>query len=157
MSRRADPAALPRRITEPTTAYHLLEMVEALALEEPRRVDMGLWYETLVEPGEEITNQFVPTCGTVGCIAGWTLHLVGAPVNEAEEVSDQISDRAANVLGLEYDAAHELFHHRPHDEETGDELMPGTPEYVANVADHLRQFRNDYEDVLKDVVVEPRP
>lgn len=68
----------------------LLRKVKKHILEEPRRFAMGTWLKkytpgTLIdEPDSEaFVTRRVPACGTVGCIAGWTVDLTGGKSNRA--------------------------------------------------------------------------
>jgi hypothetical protein len=62
---------------------HLLKIKQHI-LEEPNRLDMSTWLQEL-DPGTWVfdtyapksTDQVVPSCGTVGCIAGWSSLLRG--------------------------------------------------------------------------------
>jgi hypothetical protein len=65
-----------------TNANELLDEIAALAREEPKRIRMGCYLETLESAprGRPLTGiDEWPKCGTVGCIAGWTLVLRGIP------------------------------------------------------------------------------
>lgn len=48
----------------------LLRKVQKAILEEPLRINMDNWAFT---PGEQELMDQTPRCGTVGCIAGWTI------------------------------------------------------------------------------------
>jgi hypothetical protein len=68
----------------------LLRKVKAHILEEPRRFAMGTWLKkyipgTLIDEPDSETLEMrrVPACGTVGCIAGWTVDLTGGKSSRA--------------------------------------------------------------------------
>ena len=44
----------------------LLKKVRKLIAEEPRRLRMSVW-------GKKVTGRNAPPCGTVACLAGWTV------------------------------------------------------------------------------------
>ena len=70
--------AVPR--SKATNAYDLLNDVARAITEEPRRINMRWW--TFFFQGEALNNwanqlhqEDLPACGTVGCIAGWCCFL----------------------------------------------------------------------------------
>lgn len=96
----------------------LLEKVKAHILEEPRRVNMAYWLALKDTTG--VTNAALPTvawatvmhaaknrapaCGTVGCIAGWTI-IVARKKRAVKALTKAgtrypIAQLAADVLGL---------------------------------------------------------
>jgi hypothetical protein len=84
------------------TAYGLLSEVRKLILTEPLRYDQN---ELLVfEDSDNWYGEF-PSCGTVGCRAGWVIMLKSI---EPKRVFD-IWDRAEKILGLTEGQASELF------------------------------------------------
>jgi hypothetical protein len=123
-------AAIP--VSKATNAYELLDEIKALALEEPKRMNMGLWR---VEDGDEWTIAAfeidLPSCGTVGCIGGWAEVLAGS----------------SDALGLTWCQSEELF--------SGDALIAEsirigqTVEHAQHVADHITAFQQKYEAQLK--------
>jgi hypothetical protein len=96
-----------------------LQAVKQHILEEPRRLNMFVWG---IKTNPELAKQFqhLPPCGTVGCIAGWTLLLFGPPIEELTEFRNddgsfelggsRIVDQAANLLELDPWEANDLFH-----------------------------------------------
>src|SRR5882672_4453118 len=93
----------------------LLEKVKAAILAEPRRINMDHWLTKKIDTDQDVwldakPKHSEPPCGTVGCIAGWTVVLAkrqrevkrrGAAVGDvfaietiAGEVLDLASSRA---------------------------------------------------------------
>lgn len=95
----------------------LLLKVKAVILEEPSRLDMYRWLEHH-PPGRKLWDTAysgtvdaqltVPSCGTVGCIAGWVIVLAG---KENESLGVSLSGVAAEALGLSQLQADSLFYH----------------------------------------------
>lgn len=52
----------------------LLLKVKQHILEEPKRLNMHNWIERYTVPEVE-QSKYLPSCGTVGCIAGWSFLL----------------------------------------------------------------------------------
>jgi hypothetical protein len=83
----------------------LLQKVKAHILEKPERFVMTRW-QVYGLPGEEIvmcTDEMqkirkVPECGTMACIAGWTVALTD-PTKDHQGVRS-ISEYATDLLGL---------------------------------------------------------
>lgn len=80
----------------------LLQKVKAHILEEPNRFVMGEWISKR-HPGAVIRDEsadnahiVTPSCGTIGCIAGWTVLLAEG----AECRTDDVCRRAAALLGI---------------------------------------------------------
>jgi hypothetical protein len=65
-------------ITEPTSALEVLRRVRDLVLDEHKRLRMGTWYARR-EDSIYSDKSFFPSCGTVGCLAGWMGHVVNRP------------------------------------------------------------------------------
>lgn len=88
----------------------LLDKVVQHVTEVPARLAMNV---ILVKklPGTPVAYdqlyRTVPTCGTVGCLAGWTLELSHLPVNEDDP--NKSMDLAAGLLGLESIESRRLF------------------------------------------------
>lgn len=65
-------APLPVRTA--TNAYELVDNVIAAIREEPRRLDMSIWINSLLGCEEETVEYLAdgfPACGTTACFAGW--------------------------------------------------------------------------------------
>lgn len=64
-------------------------------------------------------QKFRTECGTVACAAGWTVLLAGYSLNTRHEIRDPdgkptsagIEGLACDLLGLDYTASRQLFHH----------------------------------------------
>lgn len=85
----------PLPTSDATNAYDLLTDIRRLIREEPKRYDQHTWIEHPLKGG--------PSCGTVGCVAGWVWTL------KRPEYTESIADAAAKILGLEWSQAAELF------------------------------------------------
>lgn len=116
----------------------LLERVKAHILEEPRRLDMGLWADS---EGEA-------PCGTVGCIAGWAIILgTGARFDRTGFQLVYRNNRpvagfahsAAKLLGLSIDQANEVF------------CVGGWPDDLADMYDSARDDRGRAEATAKRI------
>lgn len=90
----------------------LLEKVKAHILAEPCRLAMHLWRE-IGKPGtmlhgfpisEDLPRE-MPACGTVACIAGWTLELANS-----DAYGYGLPEAAAGLLEIERIEAASLFH-----------------------------------------------
>lgn len=78
----------------------ILQKVKQHILEEPRRLRMTTWfYKT------DLVDPMSPPCGTIGCIAGFTVMLSGKIV-EVETVQEE----AMELLGINDKQAGELFY-----------------------------------------------
>lgn len=95
-------------LTKPTvTVKEILQHVRKIVLEEPRRLNLGMWCSMF--KGHRISNYYPvppePECGTIGCIAGLGLMALdpkGASAGDindrAADVMDQIFDRETDYL-----------------------------------------------------------
>lgn len=137
--------SIPKSTAE--TAYDLLSEVAALALAEPKRINMNTWRLRAGVDGCEPVRGY-PECGTVGCIGGWVDTLRNAP-----------SHAAQNILGLTDEQADELFYDdgllkeagNVEDDEDDDvtDSLAQTPEHANNVVAHIRKFQLKYAAQLK--------
>ena len=85
----------------------LLLQVKQHILEEPARLDMAI-YKYQLKPGSRYVPPFgEPSCGTVGCIAGWALMLANKTVVENNDHDN--CDTAMALLGLGSNEAARLF------------------------------------------------
>ena len=84
---------------------------------EPDKFDMSTWVSTAnsLVPDSEISIENMD-CGTTACFAGWACILNGDTISVNEHYRmvcgpdrARISDRAAELLGLNQREAHELF------------------------------------------------
>jgi hypothetical protein len=86
-------SAMP--VSKAKTAYGLLSEIRKLILEEPRRYDQS----DFLSIGEvaERRYDYVPACGTVGCVAGWVCALKGSSdLREWDVIA-----KADEILGIE--------------------------------------------------------
>jgi hypothetical protein len=95
----------------------LLRKVRKLIADEPRRLHMGTWGRKLQK--SERTASDAPPCGTVACLAGWTV-LASRPESEWPKLFyrdgnirsiDQmaVSAKAAELLRINYAKAMTIF------------------------------------------------
>lgn len=105
----------------PMKVVKLIQKVQAHILEEPRRFDMAVLVQQysgyMLETDQNLPNadRCYPACGTVGCIAGWSVLLSDVPTKNMTDIvkvagklqSNYHSDyrqgtwrRAAKLLGL---------------------------------------------------------
>lgn len=82
------------------TAYGLLSEIVALIRDEPRRLDMSMPLDTNAKDAYELA----PSCGTVGCVAGWAVMLRGNP-----NAKIPITTQGADILGIP-NAVADLFY-----------------------------------------------
>lgn len=118
----------------------LLRKVQAHILEEPKRLDMGAWG---VHVNEGDGEWEAPTCGTVACIAGWTVALSqGLSGYELEDLSD-VSTLASELLGLNGADACALFYAEDWPKRFRDQLNrrnPQTKAYALVVSHRIDHF-----------------
>lgn len=162
-----------------TNAYELLEEIERLIGEEPRRYDQTMWK---VNPAH-VKHAIVPACETICCIAGWVETLKSPTPIAPKDVTygdwlmgkfGNVAEFARQTLGLSTLQAKELFDASAAGgrsdkwelvEEDADLDVDGFPE--RNVEDdgdvtpeslrehairgiaHIRAFREKYADQLK--------
>jgi hypothetical protein len=81
----------------------LLQRIKKHILEDPKRLDMGMF---LARKEQHPGAYKYPACGTVGCIAGWACVLSKENLTR----SDEIEQRAAELLGLTPIQAARLFY-----------------------------------------------
>jgi hypothetical protein len=116
------------------TAYGLLSEIAKLALEEPKRMSMGFWIDRRVDDdGDEWQwrpSRGWPTCGTVGCIGGWTETLRAG--------------YASDTLGIDGDQAEELFQ----DPDLCAAPNQQTTTHAKAVARHIAKFQKKYRAQL---------
>ncbi len=98
--------AMPK--SKAKTAYGLLSEVRRIILEEPQRYNQSLY---LVYGQEALSRAFWvppdqrPSCGTVGCVAGWVVALKGDTTLTCYSVLHE----AGRILGLSDKQAAPLF------------------------------------------------
>lgn len=120
--------------------------VKEMILEEPARVDMGVWRTTDVE-GYDLK----PACSTVGCIAGWAAisylmetRKLKRPKTAANQMSafdvEEISRKALNMGNRD---SWELFDEMRWPKDLWEALSEeeaGTPGYAAVVAQAIDRY-----------------
>lgn len=112
-------------------AYDLLTDIGKLALEEPKRMRMGIW---LVR-GDDLwlfRDVVIPACGTIGCIGGWTYVLRPGPAVE-------------DTLGLTRAMEHQLFYNLA----LCNDIDQGTLAHSERVVAHIKRFQKKYAKRLK--------
>ena len=138
--------------TRATTAYGYLTAIAKLVLEEPKRLDMSLVVMRGAGIERYITERFwanpaqkvkTPSCGTVGCIAGWALTLAGQ--TSENEYNMGMMDEARELLGLDFVQEAELFMPK---HLTGARHTQGKAHAKATVK-HIKAFQAKYAAQLK--------
>lgn len=127
-------AAMPK--SKAKTAYGLLSEIRQIILDEPKRYDQR--YTLTIGAACEIGYGFeAPACGTVGCVAGWTVALRGRRRNGG------VCARAARILGLSEQQGYDLF----------DAYAAGRRDDVWSHAErgaqHIAKFQEKYAAQLK--------
>lgn len=74
------------RLTKKTTAYELLNTVCKLITDEPKRYYQGWWISRQSGFCKSKVSEF-PSCGTVGCVAGWVELLRSGPTRAIRAAS----------------------------------------------------------------------
>lgn len=142
---------LPR--SNAKTAYGLLEAVKRVVLDEPKRLDMGVvclrgeaaLAEDFLPRG--LKKRRVPGCGTVGCIAGWSLALKGRIGVTENNGSD--TNTAATLLGLDCEQERELFWAK----DLTNAKNKQTLAHARATVEHITTFQKKYEPQLKATLV----
>jgi hypothetical protein len=138
----------------------LLLKVKEEILAEPRKLQMDAWLWPADDFSDVKSPEEMPPCGTIGCIAGWTVAIARAeaegiaPLELAEQhraltLDVSIRTAAKDLLGLKRER---LFFH---DDEASEcwpgefverleKEAPGTPGYARVVA-----------DVIDDLIANP--
>lgn len=139
------------------TAYGLLTELEHVIAREPKRLDMSI----VLLRGEAITDanphlmfpRQTPSCGTVGCIAGWTITL-RSPLDTLQNVRITCdTSTARKILGLTFEQNHELFF----DVELVNDgtAHRQTREHADAVIAHIRRFKAEYAKQLRSHKLPP--
>lgn len=168
--------AIESIVSDATNAYDLLGDIAKLAIDEPKRIDMSI-----VRIRSNDDRQFAnydrvrPACGTVGCVAGWTITL--AKLKDRTSL-DSLSfsgpssmDEAGSLLGLTAEQQTELFMpdhlisdirprlehvYRQSDGTRARIRRSQTREHARQTARHIRAFMAKYADQLKARPVQTR-
>lgn len=136
--------ALPK--SKAKTAYGLLSEIRKIILDEPKRYSQY----TLIqfgEPGEEddLEGDYCydfPSCGTIGCVAGWVYALKN-PRARIRFAIDEPLEFVVNKLKLTEDQSNELF------SGTVVSGFPQTQDHAINGAEHIAKFQKKYAAQLK--------
>lgn len=135
--------------SDATNVFDLLQDVKQAILEEPRRLNMN-HVAVKVESGSRLSATVKgkrvllpnPTCGTVGCFAGWTMMLAGLTPMQA---SMSWIEGAQGLLGhLNYNFTsvdgklHSVFNWGAGDGILG--MKPGTRAYARAVIKRINRF-----------------
>lgn len=145
-------APLPK--SKATNAYDLLSDVRKAILNEPLRYNQASWL-TVAPSAAAARRNDMPTCGTVGCVAGWVVALTSDRARLAKlAASDNVGDVAARILGIPIPTGGvvaafgsrywDLFRHNA----TGD-APPGTWAHAEAGAAHIARFQAAYRTQLK--------
>lgn len=136
-----------RIIVHPTVsvdAARKLRTVIAHALEEPKRLNMKKWLAQKAYDDFQWNQMFgrygylgpekAPSCGTVGCIAGWTIVLFGKRKRRRSDLD--AAEEAVDLLELTERQEADLFYSIPPD----GTYRLGTKKYVEWVAGKVLRF-----------------
>lgn len=138
------------------SALDLLGAIAVIILEEPRRYSQGDWIldpNYLEEHWIGTVDERIPECGTIGCVAGWTVVMTQSTIPTNTTV---IEEMAKQLLGLDGRQARSLFSGAALENyiDPG-EVLPdfGTREYAELGARHIRDFMAEHEAQLKAYTV----
>jgi hypothetical protein len=95
-------------------AYKVLDA----ALAHEGHFDMAAWGDTATGRPASIADLTSPNCGTVACLAGWTVAMAGHSVDSGADLYDasgnslgrKADDLAAELLGITEQEAGDLFY-----------------------------------------------
>lgn len=144
--------------TRATTAYGYLTAIAKLVMEEPRRLNMGVvvlrgtgLQEYLTEDSRGVTlRKRQPSCGTVGCVAGWTLVLAGR-TTENESNKGNMAE-AQILLGLTNRQMQELFLPNNLVFAKGKQ----TKRHAVATVRHIQKFQKKHAAQLKSTIIAPQ-
>ena len=163
---------MPQPITEPTSAWDVLKRVEVLITEEPKRLDMGAWWE----PGRQGQEDAEPdphksSCGTRGCLAGWASWVIGHSAFNLHRVEEELGlaslrgpDIMSDVFGSPRPLASSLFepgiltrtaHPALAKQDHDPGRVWGTAAHLNATVDHLHAWMAKNETYLKARMVQP--
>jgi hypothetical protein len=124
-------------------AYDLLSEVARAVTAEPKRLRMGTWLDTKAKRRLGVE---APACGTIGCIAGWSVMLSGSRTLRREMARgvyfNYYETPASGLLGLDEEQSEELFN-------TDVEGRFGTRAHARNAVRRIRAFQQKYATQLK--------
>jgi len=138
---------LPALITT-RDPIEILRAVARAIHEEPRRYDQSIWMNTEAEDVD-----YPPACGTVACIAGWTLLLTQGHQNLPRGYFN-IETAARDILGLDEPAADRLFDgsaagappFKPWDTHSSRSRAVTPEQHAAKGVDHITRFLINHFD-----------
>lgn len=136
-----------------TTGLALMRDVRKAILAEPKRANMRVAVQSRLDAEG-------PACGTVGCIAGWTVLLHDGRRKALRDNADTLPydapnldavQRARHILGRNVDYETVVVHNEAYSDTFRDvfndgggdacsSTHPGTPEHAAAVAARIDQF-----------------
>lgn len=128
----------------------LLLKVKETILQNPARANMSIWQSSFLEDpmlasyfkAANPSHAEIPPCGTVGCIAGWTLALYN------RRFSLNYAMEAAGLLEITPEQASELFYVGGWPTDLLRKIakhQPGTPEYAAVIGEAIDRFIGEYD------------
>jgi len=117
-------------VSHAKTAYGLLGEIARLIVEEPKRYNQHGWLQREQDRSQMQPVEY-PSCGTVGCVAGWVVALKA----KRRPNYFRTGDKAADILGLDVDQHDELF-----GSSAAGETDRQTPEHAEAGASHIRRF-----------------
>lgn len=140
---------IPRSTAE--NAYQLLDEVIAAIRDEPARLNMGQWRFTPKQVGA--LGDAAPSCGTVGCMAGWITFLVDRKVG----TQHAISHRVCTLLGVEGFSQRADVYDNLFSAGGGDlyDTKPGTKAHADAVVARIRKYQRDNNAHLIETPVVP--
>lgn len=127
------------------TAYGLLSEVCKIIRDEPKRYNQ---LAVLVKQDNYssvnlsyFTKLGFPSCGTVGCVAGWVHELKG-------NKNDWVLSSAGRILGLINNQVNEFFNENALHELNKEGFEPQTKEYAELGVQHIQAFQEKYKKQL---------
>lgn len=115
----------------------LLRKVQEQIMAEPKRLNMQFFIMKR-ENSKNYLRQW-PACGTVGCIAGWTVQMSGF----AYEHDSSVGVKAAALLDITFSQADRLFHVHFWPERFRNSIRifpPQSPEYALVTKERIDYF-----------------
>lgn len=145
------------KLSRAKTAYGLINDVIKAIREEPKRLDMNTWLSYFQgKPNYSTYKEDLPSCGTIGCFAGWVCVLRGVPPGV---IAENAGAFARNILGRNNVNYNTVENHRScswnlsvfaaegHDLENHPPIE--TPEYAEIVIRRIQNFQKINAKVLR--------